>query len=176
MVWRGAMLLFVMTAAACNDHPMIKSVHGHTTTFHPAPQVKASSVVTERAVKIDVNDEAKIQAAGGTELGELRVNAWNHQRRPRHHFTSSERPAEQDDSRAWPGVSVDAATLGATHALLIPELPNGKPSYFPPRYVLYYVDPARWDELPAELRPIARAPTADEARVRYMPPVVTLKE
>lgn len=157
------------SALGCRPLPVLDPAHGHPpaagirreTSFVPAPKMEGARLATDRVVKMIEADEEAMTALGGVKLGVLhvrvvdRVDPWE---------------SEWQDEMVWPGASVDAAALGATHAR---RLSIEAPQLFPfdcgfhrhacanppmtraavARYELWRVAPERWAELPERLRP-----------------------
>jgi hypothetical protein len=126
-------------------------------------------------------------ALGGVKLGLLHV-----------HVVDRVDPmtGEWTEKVVWPGASIDAAALGATHARRV-SLEAPQPSRFDcgrrrnaacdgpsmtkavtASYELWHVAPERWAELPESLRPNALPPSAirDVQPGNWVrpPPVVTV--
>ena len=151
--------VFLALLSACGTTPM-KSTGStgpswkRTTSFEPRANVTGSRLVTDRVLRIDEDHTEKVEALGGTKLGVLKVKVIV--------GIPTTNASEFDESDVWPGASVDAAALGATHArrLSVQQLPPrrpGKQAYMTDtvtaEYELWHVDPDRWGELPKSLRP-----------------------
>jgi hypothetical protein len=183
-------LAFLACLSGC--HPVPVGYHGpptirRETSFVPAPAVAGSRLVTDRAVKMMAAHEDAVSALGGVKLGVLHVRVVDRIDPITGKFT---------ENVVWPGASIDAAALGATHARTVSlELPQ--PDWFDcgrrrntacdrsfaaravtARYELFYVAPDRWAELPEDLRPNALPVSAirDVQPGNWVrpPPVVTV--
>jgi hypothetical protein len=163
------------------------SVVGRETSFVPAPNVSGSRLATDRAVKLRAADEEAMSTLGAVKLGVLHVRVVDRV------DPMAEKWAEQ---AVWPGASIDAAALGATHARALSLAPEASPrdcgsrrspcdypsmrKAVTARYELWHVEPERWAELPESLRPNALPPSAirDVQPGNWVrpPPVVTVTD
>jgi hypothetical protein len=158
---RSSLLSFVffstLALTACGEQPGAQAPGPkRTTTFNPASEVTGSALATDRVVKINEGEETKLAALGAVRLGILTV----------------ENPFNADyggEHTVWPGASVDAAGLGATHARVLKV--EGSEGAVKVQYVLWHFSPQRWSALPDTLRP-KPLPDANDARVvTWSPPV-----
>lgn len=169
LAWLTRVAVVATSVAACHQvHLRTQSPHAvptirRETSFVPAPRVGGSPLVTDRAVKLAAADEEALLALGGVKLGVLHV-----------HVVDRVDPTEDEWTHkvVWPGASIDAAALGATHARKISlEVPQRSPfdcrfrrtpcegpsmtKAVKASYELWHVAPERWAELPEGLRPKA---------------------
>jgi hypothetical protein len=158
------------------------------TSFVPAPTVGGSRLATDRAVKMVDADADAMTALGAAKLGVLHVRVVDR---------VDPATGEWTEKVVWPGASIDAAALGATHARTL-TLAEPPPSRFDcgrrrrspcdgpmttkivtATYELWHVPPERWAELPEGLRPNALPASAirDVQPGNWVrpPPVVTVR-
>jgi hypothetical protein len=143
---------------------------GRKTNFVPAPEVTGARLATDRAIKIEDEQAKGMSALGGVKLGVLSVRVIER---------IDPVSGEWSERVVWPGASIDAAALGATHArTLSVEAPRvsttsvcGGPraagcgnnvltGAVTASYELWHVPSDRWTELPEALRPNPIADTA----------------
>ena len=134
--------LFSVAVAACSSEPVVIQAGGpqRATTFSPASEVTGSALATDRVVKIDEAQEKQIALLGGVKIGVLTVyNPFN-----------GGAPGELG---VWPGASLDAAGLGATHARVIKVDGWNEGGEVRVQYALWHCSPQRWSALPEALKP-----------------------
>jgi hypothetical protein len=191
----ASVLALAATVIGCQPMPSARGTRMQTlgahrnTSFIPAPNVDGSRLVTDRVVKLMAADEEAISKLGGVKLGVLHVRVVDR-------VDPMSMPGAWADTVVWPGASVDAAALGATHARKVTTAPPPPPldcvrsrnvpcqtlpmtATVTASYELWHVAPERWAELPENLRPNALPASAirDVQPGNWVrpPPVVTVQ-